>query len=377
MQIRFHNLTRAVWPGTADHRLWTLVAVACLALSPTIHAAEPAYDYHVKLTPENSAIGNFPAQKAPILTVKSGQTVRIDTGGGNRWGDKTPDEWFKEANVPASGSDPVIQEIVKVLKDTTRYGEIKNGHLLVGPIAVENAMPGDTLEVDILSVQPRIPYGTVGTRPGSGGIPDDPPGPYTHVVKFDFKRNVGIYDTGIEVPLAPFMGVMGTLPAPELGPNVRSGPPGKFGGNLDCKELVAGTKLFLPVFNRGAMFYTGDAHAAQGDGEVTVNAIETANTAILRFVLHKGKKLDAPRAETSAHYMAFGLDPDLDTAMQMAIRQTNSFIGELYGLDFNHAFTLSSIAVDFRVTQVVDQTKGIHSMIPKAIFKKPAADWLK
>jgi acetamidase/formamidase len=164
------------------------------------------------------------------------------------------------------------------------------------------------------------------------------------------------------------MGVMGLQPPDEDGPNRRSGPPGVFGGNLDCKELVAGTSLFLPVYHPGGLFFTGDSHAGQGDGEVTVSAIETANTAILQFVLHKGMKLTAPRAENATHYMAFGLDEDLDKAMQMAIRETNKFLLERKGLEFERAFTLSSIGVDFRVTQVVDGTKGIHSMIPKKLF---------
>jgi acetamidase/formamidase len=359
------------------HILRTLL-ISSLSVMPLLSAvaAEPKYDYYVHLTPENSAIGNFPAQKAAILTVNSGQTVRIDTGGGARWNEGDPDTWLKENKLPASTKDtPAIAETVKVLKDTTRYADIKNGHLLVGPIAVKGAMPGDTLEVRILSIVPRIPYGTVSTRPGSGGIPDDVPAPFSQIVRYDMKRNVGIYDTGIEVPLAPFMGVMGVLPADEEGANRRSGPPGVFGGNLDCKELVAGTSLYLPVFHPGGLFFTGDAHAGQGDGEVTVSAIETANTAYLQFIVHKGMTLKAPRAESATHYMAFGLDPDLDNAMQMAIRETNSYLKDVQGLDFNHAFTLSSIAVDFHVTQVVDGTKGIHSMIPKKIFAKNQPFW--
>jgi len=351
-----------------------------LALLPIVATAaeEPKYDYYVHLTPENSAIGNFPAQKAAILTINSGQTVRIDTGGGNRWADADPDTWLKENKIAASTKDtPAIAETVKVMKDTTRYADIKNGHLLVGPIAVKGAMPGDALEVRILSIVPRIPYGTVSTRPGSGGIPDDVPAPFSQIVRLDMKRNVGVYDAGIEVPLGPFMGVMGVLPADEEGQNRRSGPPGVFGGNLDCRELVAGTSLYLPVFHPGGMFFTGDSHAGQGDGEVTVSAIETANTAYLQFIVHKGMTLKAPRAESATHYMAFGLDPDLDNAMQMAIRETNSYLKDVQGLDFNHAFTLSSIAVDFRVTQVVDGTKGIHSMIPKKIFAKNQPFWYK
>lgn len=341
--------------------------LALLALSTV--AAEPGYDHLVRLTPENSAIGNFPAQKRPILTVKSGATVKLETGGGNRWGEQDPYQWLRENGIQLDPeSERAIGEIDRVLKETKRYAGIENGHLLVGPVAIDGAMPGDVLEVRILSVVPRIPYGTVSQRPGAGGIPDSVPELFTKVVPLDLRKNVGRFDDGIEVPLGPFMGVMATLPPAQDGSNRRSGPPGIFGGNLDCKELVAGTTLFLPVYQTGALFYTGDSHAAQGDGEVTVNAIETANTAILQFILHKDRTLLAPRAETPTHYIAFGLDPDLDSAMTMAIKETNAYLADLRGLDFKNAFALSSIAVDFRVTQVVDGTKGIHAMIPKRLF---------
>src|SRR5215831_442188 len=353
-------------------RALSCVCVSIFLLSANTEAAssEPHYDHVVHLTPENSAIGNFPAQKKPILTVKSGAIVKLETGGGNRWGDQEPEAWLKENGIAVTDAQrTAIKEIDRVVKETTRYADIKNGHLLVGPIAVEGAMPGDSLEVRILSIVPRIPYGTVSTRPGRGGIPDEVPEVFNRTVMLDLKLNVGVFEPGIEVPLHPFMGVMGTMPPEEDGPNRRSGPPGVFGGNLDCKELVAGTTLYLPVFRPGGLFFTGDSHAGQGDGEVTVTAIETANTAVLQFILHKGKALKAPRAESATHYIAFGLDPDLNKAMQMAIRETNAYLQELQGLEFKRAFTLSSIGVDFHVTQVVDDTKGIHSMIPKSIFK--------
>lgn len=343
--------------------------LALLALNA--FAAEPRYDHLVPLTPENSAIGNFPAQKRPILTIKSGETVKLETGGGNRWGEQQPREWLRDNGIELDAeSERAIGEIDRVLKETTRYASIENGHLLVGPVAIEGAMPGDVLEVRILSVVPRIPYGTVSQRPGAGGIPDSVPEPFTKVVPLDLRRNVGLFGDGIEVPLGPFMGVMATLPPAQDGSNRRSGPPGVFGGNLDCKELVAGTTLYLPVYHPGALFYTGDSHAAQGDGEVTVNAIETANTAAFQFILHKDRTLLAPRAETPTHYIAFGLHRDLDDAMTMAIHETNAYLADLRGLDFKNAFALSSIAVDFRVTQVVDGTKGIHAMIPKRMFSR-------
>ena len=344
-----------------------LVAAFCPFVA--LAAAETKVDYTLPLIPENVAIGHYPPAKAPILTVKSGATVKIEGGGGARWGDQAIDAWLKENNVPTTAAEcPALAETARVLKEVKRAEGIPSGHLLVGPIAIEGAEPGDSLEVRILSVVPRIPYGTVSTVPGKGGIPDLVPRPWTRVVMLDLKRNVGIFEPGIEVPLRPFMGVMATCPAEAEGPLRKSGPPGLFGGNLDCKELVGGTTLYLPVFRSGALFYTGDSHAGQGDGEVTVSAIETANTCTLQFILHKGKTLKAPRAETPTHFMTFGLDEDLDKAMRMAITETNAFLGELKGLDFFRAFTLSSIAVDFRVTQVVDGTQGVHAMIPKKIF---------
>jgi acetamidase/formamidase len=152
--------------------------------------------------------------------------------------------------------------------------------------------------------------------------------------------------------------------------NPSSSPPGVFGGNLDCRELVAGTTLYLPVFAPGARFFTGDAHAGQGDGEITGTAIETANTVTLTFILHKGKTLKMPRAETPTHYIAYGLDPDLENAMQQAVDETVTYINDVTGwTGTEDAYALTSLGVDFHVTQIVDFTKGIHSMIPKAVFK--------
>jgi acetamidase/formamidase len=235
---------------------------------------------------------------------------------------------------------------------------------------MEGAEPGDSLEIRILEVTPRIPYGATSGSPGGGTLPDLVPRPFTKVTMLDLKRKTGVFDAKVEVPLGPFMGVMATCPPDSEGPFRSSGPPGVFGGNLDCKELVAGSTLYLPVFHKGALFYTGDSHAGQGDGEVTGNAIETANTCTLQFILHKGKTLTAPRAETPTHYMTFGLNPDLGKAMRMAVLEATGFLKEKEGYDFIQAYALTSIAVDFRVTQNVDRTLGVHGMIPKKIFIK-------
>jgi len=362
----------------SSSKLLTVLMVALFATST--FAAN--VDHHVALTPENSVIGNFPAQKAAILTIKSGETVTIDTGGGAGWRNPAmdPDEWLKLNNVPTTiAGNVALQETIAVLDKAVRYADIKNGHLLVGPINIENAMPGDSIEIRILSITPRIPYGTTGSSPGRSLKQLEGMKPPAHVTLLDLKRNVGVFSSGVEVPLGPFMGVMGLQPPEEDGPNRSSSPPGKFGGNLDCRELVAGTTLYLPVFAPGGRFFTGDAHAAQGDGEITGTAIETANTVTLKFILHKGKTLTMPRAETPTHYIAYGLDADLENAMQQAVDETVSYINDVTGwTGSDRALPLASIGVDFHVTQIVDQTKGIHSMIPKKYFKTVKQDyWYK
>src|SRR5258708_1945826 len=347
-------------------------ALVCCTTATWAFPPEPKYDVLVPLTPENVAIGHLSWAKDPVVKVKSGAVVKINGGGGVRWNDNTdPSTWLKENGVSATLEDtPALAETVKVLKETKRAEGIPGGHMLVGPVYVEGAEPGDTLEVRILDVRPRIPFGTVSTMPGKGGIPDLVPRPFTRVVRYDAKRDVGIFEDGVEIPLKPFMGVMGVAQPLEEVPIRKSGPPGVFGGNLDLKELVTGSTLYLPVFHKGGLFYTGDSHGGQGDGEVTVSAIESANSCTLQFIVHKGKTIASPRAENATHFMAIGLDPDLNKAMRMAITETIKWLGELKGYDFFNAYTLSSIGVDFHVTQVVDGTQGIHSMIPKSIFTK-------
>lgn len=380
-------------PGRA--LAFAMLVLSCPASAP---AMEIAADYHVPFTPENAILGYFSPTKKPTLVVKSGAIVAIDGGGGIRYNRpaaaapaaggaagtvvpptppgpgatptaETIDAWLKENNIPVTVETcPALAETLRVMKETPRPKEVAGGHLINGPIYIEDAEPGDTLEVRILDVTPRIPYGTVGGSPGGGALPDVTPRPFTHVVHLDLKRNAGIFDDNIEVPLAPFMGVMATCPPDSEGPYRRSGPPGSFGGNLDCKYLCAGSTLYLPVYQKGALFYTGDSHAAQGDGEVTVNAIETADTCTLQFILHKGMKLKMPRAENANYYMTFGLDPDLNKAMHQAVLETIDFLKQKMGYDFFQAYALTSIGIDFHVTQDVDKTNGIHAMIPKRLF---------
>ena len=348
---------------------------------------EVPYDYVVPCTPENAIFGHFSATIKPVRTVKSGATVKIEGGGGStgaggRGGESVDrNKWYKENNIPLTEEDPVVKEIAKAMKESPNKlppppgaptGTGFGGHFLIGPIFIEEAEPGDSLEVRILDVTPRLPYGSNSARPGGGGLPDLMPRPFTKVYLLDLKRNAAIYDKKVEIPLGPFNGVNGVCPPDSEGPNRRSGPPGMFGGNLDSKDLVAGSTLYLPIFQKGALFYTGDCHAAQGDGEIAGDAIGTANSCTYQFILHKGKALAGPRAETATHYIIYGLDPDLDTAMHNAMVATLDFLKEKEGYDMMQAYTLCSAAVDFRVTQVVDKTQGVHAMIPKKLFVNDA-----
>jgi acetamidase/formamidase len=379
-------------------------------LASTARALEVPYDVVVPCTPENAIFGHFSATKKPVATVKSGTVVRIEGGGGTGGGGRggrgaaaaaaaggapgvplaplTLDEeaaaknkFFQENNIPLTADSPIIQEISHAQRTSPNKlppppgsppGTGVGGHFLIGPIYIEGAEPGDSLEVRILDVTPRLPFGSNGARPGGGGLPDAMPRPFTKTYLLDHKRNTAIYDKNVEIPLAPFNGVNGTCPADAEGPNRRSTEPGAFGGNLDSKDLIAGSTLYLPIYQKGALFYTGDCHAAQGDGEIAGDAIGTANTVIYQFILHKGKTLKGPRAETPTHYIVYGLDKDLDVAMKNAMLNTLDFLKEKAGYDLMQAYTLCSAAVDFHVTQVVDKTLGIHSKIAKKLFVNDA-----
>ncbi|MBV9521652.1 MAG: acetamidase/formamidase family protein, partial [Alphaproteobacteria bacterium] len=216
--------------------------------------------------------------------------------------------------------------------------------------------------------RPRTAYGVNTMRMNRGGLPGEFTLNRSVVIPFDMERGIARFAPKIEIPLRPFFGIMATGPARSLG-KISSGPPGPFGGNIDLKDLVAGTTLYLPVHVPGALYMCGDGHAAQGDGEVDLTAIETSLTGTFRFELIKGgRPLAWPRAETPTHWITLGLHEDLNEAMRMAIRETIDFLSTEKGLSREDAYALASIAVDFEVTQVVDGVKGIHGMIPKDIF---------
>jgi len=232
---------------------------------------------------------------------------------------------------------------------------------------VEGAEPGDTLEVHIESIRLGLPYAINLFLPGLGVLPEDFPYSHRKLVPLNKKRMVALFAPGVEIPIRPFFGSMGVAPPRDLG-RINSTPPWIHAGNLDNKELVAKSTLYIPVHVRGALFSVGDAHAGQGNGEVSLSALETVLSGTFRFTVRKGPRLLWPRAETPTHFMTMSFDENLDVAIRTALRGMIDLLVERYKLTREDAYLLASDAVDFSITQLVDGKRGVHAMIPKSVF---------
>ena len=314
-----------------------------------------AQKHHVlKATPDTVVIGYYDATSKPALRIQPNDTVRIEALGVG-----SPEQWTG-AGLPTDKLEPSRVAIAKAAPI--------RGHILTGPIYIEGAAPGDTLELQILKIDVAYPYAYNGMG-RNGVLAAEFPKGGRRIIPLDLKRKLALFAPNVEIPLAPFYGSMGVAPPPALG-RVSSSPPGIYAGNLDNKRLIAGTRLFIPVHVPGALFQIGDGHAGQGDGEVDQTGLETSLTGNFRFVLHKGKTIAWPRAETPTHYIAMGLDPDVNVAIKLATLEALNFLVTEKGLSREDAYMLISCAVDLHITQLVDGTKGVHAMIPKKIFKK-------
>src|SRR5215471_5963894 len=269
-----------------------------------------------------------------------------------------------------AGAQQAPEENSHVLKPTPKT--VAWGYYAATTPPALRIKSGDVLEVRIQSIKLAIPYAYTAFRPGSGFLPEDFKEPKMKIIPLDEKRMVGLFGNGIEIPLRPFFGSMGVAP-PEASGRISSGPPGIHAGNLDNKELVAGTTLFIPIHVRGALFQIGDGHAGQGNGEVCITALETSLIGKLQFIVRKDMKLRWPRAETPVAFMTMGINEDLTEATRIAAREMIDFLVTEKKLSRDDAYMLSSVAADFSVTQLVDGTKGVHVMIPKAIFRTGAA----
>jgi acetamidase/formamidase len=317
-----------------------------------------AAEYTLAARPSTVVWGYYSAQAKPVLTVHSGDTVRIETASSC-----PPPERLEEAGVRPSDIPQYVRDIHQKVTDKG-----PGGHILTGPVAIAEADPGDVLEVQIVKIDLDVPYSCNSFGPGRGFIPNDFPYSRLKIIPLDRERMTAQFAPGITIPLHPFFGSMGVAP-PTRG-RLNSGPPWMHAGNMDNKELVAGTTLYIPVHAPGALFEVGDGHAGQGNGEVDITAMETLLTGTFRFIVHKDEHLLWPQAETPTHYIAMGFDEDLVTATEMALRNMLDFLCKTKHLSRDDAYMLSSVAVDLNITQLVDGKLGVHAMCPKSIFAK-------
>ena len=315
----------------------------------------------LKSTPKTVAWGYYDAKTAPVLRIKSGDTVEIQTLLTN-----SP-ERLEKAGVPPDQVEQSLRDITDQVKDKG-----PGGHILTGPIFIEGAEIGDVLEVKIQAIKLAIPYAYNAFGPGRGFLPDDYPYSKIKIIPLDEKRMVAKFAPGIEIPLHPFFGSMGDAPPESVG-KWNSGPPWIMAGNLDNKDLVAGTTLYIPVHAPGALFEVGDGHAGQGDGEVDITALETSLIGTFQFIARKNMHLKWPRAETPTHYITMGLNDDLNACATLAVREMIDFLMTEKHLSRDDAFMLASVAADLHITELVDGNKGVHMMLPKSIFVSGAA----
>ena len=320
-------------------------------------SAQPPKTHRLEATPSTVAYGYYWSDAKPALHIDSGDIIDVDTLLTN-----TP-AGLAKAGVP----DQKIQASLKaIVEEVTGDRKGPGGHILTGPVYVEGAEPGDVLEVKILAILLPIDYGYNGCK---GFLPENcEPDTPIRILNLDRSRMTAEFAPGIVLPLHPFFGSMGVAPAPELG-RVSSNPPGRHAGNLDNRELVAGTTLYIPIFTRGALFEIGDGHAAQGDGEVDQTAIETSLRGRLQLTVRKDMKLTWPRAETPTDYISMATDPDLAVATKAAIQEMIDFVAVQSKLTKHQAYQLVSLAGNVAITQLVDKPNyGVHVRMPKSIF---------
>ncbi len=352
-------------------------AMAVVALASSAQA-QPAPagrtpDVALRSTPETVVWGYLSARAQPVLRIKSGTTVRIDTV--SHQGLLTKDDPVTFFGAAGIKPEDVLQDATDIFRKVP-HGRGLGVHVLTGPIYIEDAAPGDVIEVRILDLEMRVPYGVNNTGPGSGVLPDLIATPTPRIIRTDPQRKVALLPGGIELPLSPFLGIMGVAPPPNLS-IVSSGPPGNWGGNLDLRILTVGSTLYLPVFNHGALFYTGDPHGVQADGEVDGGALEQSLTATLQFIVDKGAghAMRWPRAEDASNYYALGLDLDLNAAMKGAVQEAVELLQEKGGLTAAEAYSVASLGVDFRVAEAVDGVQVIYGTVPKKFFKQNPTHW--
>jgi acetamidase/formamidase len=312
--------------------------------------------YTVNATAKTVSWGYYGSMH-PALTVHSGDTVVMQT-----LSTCGPNDRLIARGVKAEDIPPYNDEVYKNYPESEKG---PGGHILTGPVAIAEAEPGDVLEVQIQKIAIDAPFACNGFGLHRGFLSMEFPYSRNRIVPLDREKMIGHFGPGIKIPLRPFFGSIGVAGAAG---KIGSTEPFAHAGNMDNKELVAGTTLFIPVAAKGAMFEAGDGHAAQGNGEVDITALETFLTGTFKFIVHKNRAMNWPRAETPTHYITMGFSPDLKEATEHALRDMIDFLVETKHMTRDDAYMLSSVAVDLDITQLVDGNVGVHAMCPKNIF---------
>lgn len=357
-------------------------------------------DYFLETSVDTVTWGRLPNKDSePVLTVESGSTVTIDTlshEGILEDQGKDPVAYFTDKGV---SEDMILEDAIEIAASDLPHNFDEDGpHVITGPIYVEGAEAGDVLKVEVLSLTPRVPYGVISNRhykgclvnefPENEGRLDNPssenPEAYNNVSIFAPIKKIGdeyygYLDDGngseLSFKINPFLGTMGV--AANSSEKASTVPPTRLGGNLDINELGVGSTLYLPIDVDGALFYTGDPHFAQGDGEVALTALEGSLRATVRLTVIKNGTDEVPGdnngfdmafGETENYWIPIGLNEDLDEAMKMSVRESIDFLSEEFTLDRALAYAYLSAGTDYEVSQVVDKTKGIHALVEKTDF---------
>jgi acetamidase/formamidase len=303
---------------------------------------------HLKPSPSTVHFGFYDGSLKPVLEVESGQEIILDSLSANL-DDDVPPEW--------------IPKVAREVHERAPRGA--GPHAMTGPVAVRGAKPGDVLQVDIRDIRLTQPYGYNEMIPLKGMFPAETPVHRRTIIPIDLKSGLAEVAPGVKIPTRPFFGQLAVAPPPSWG-KIDTRPPNKFGGNLDNKELTPGARLFLPVWADGALFSAGDGHAAQGDGEINQTAIETSLRGRFRLTIRRDVKSALPFAVLPSQIMTMGFDESLDQAARIAARSMIRILEEYYGMKFDDAYRLCSLAADLRVTQFVNGLRGIHVMLPVA-----------
>ena len=331
--------------------------LVCLCLLICSAVSLSAQDHTLLATSATVEWGHYAADTKPAIIVHSGDTVRIQTLSTCGSTERLIERGVKREDIPAYNDE--------VYKNYPEKDKGPGGHILTGPVAIEEAEPGDVLEVQILKVDIDAPFACNSFGLHRGFLPMEFPYSRGRIIPLDHEKMIGHFAPGIDIPLHPFFGSMGVAPGQG---RVDSAPPFSHAGNMDNKELVAGATLYIPVAAKGALFVAGDGHAGQGNGEVDITAMETFLTGTFKFIVHKNQTLLWPRAETPTHYITMGFSPDLKEATEHALREMIDFLVTEKHISRDDAYMLSSVAVDLDITQLVDGNVGVHAMCPKNIF---------